>query len=67
MAGNTERERKKDAKRVGLERQHFSLIQKVQHLLASPLRLNTENAEYQSRHDGLNRGYNLIKILHRSK
>lgn len=54
-------------KEGGLERQYFSLIQKVHYLLPLHLRLNTKNTEHQRGNDGLNRDYNLIKILHGSK
>lgn len=59
------RERARNVKRVGLE----SLINSkgCAFMRLAHGGLTPKTTEHQSGHDGLNRGYNLIKILHASK
>lgn len=60
-----EKERARNVKRVGLE----SLINSkgCAFMRLAHGSLTPKTTEHQSGHDGLNRRYNLIKILHASK
>lgn len=61
---------KKEAERFRLDRQDFLIKLKRAPVICFQQRiwgLNTKNTELQRVHDGLNRDYNLIKILHWGK